>query len=642
MNGSTDKKSSLLWLAALGVVFGDIGTSPLYAFQSAIALTSTSNAVPIVSLIIWTVFLVVSMKYAFLMMREDYKGEGGVFALFSLFQSSGNRRIPRGIMIAIVVFGASLMLGDGTLTPAISVLSAVQGVVTVHPGFAPYTVVTTCVIIILLFAAQRFGTGMLGSVFGPVMMLWFAALGVMGLVQIVQHLGVLMAFDPREGFRLLTHSGWHGFVIMGAVTLAVTGAEALYADLSHFGKSPILKAWYYVTFPALLLNYLGQAAYVMHDPAAAKNPSLFFLLCPHDTHALQLRSALVLLATAATIIASQAMISAVFTLVRQAKSLSLLPPFLSRHTNSKVREQIYIPTINFLLGSACIFLIIVFQTSDSLANAYGVAVTGAMAVTSVLWASVMFSRPDTSPWKTGIILLGLLVLDLSLFSSCLTKFFEGGYMPFCIAILIMGVMFSWYRGKALIDREISKNIISPRQLGDELEASGILRVEGTRAYITRDSKPDHSVSSILEFHRRTKDASKTVVILMLPSSWSNPHQVIGDPVLKKHAGGLWEITVPHGYMVDADAPASLQAAMEASGGEFSYDPDDVYFVLPREYLAACSCYVLQWQKRLFNFFVRNVGAHVNIMKIPPKMLIGYLAYIEFKCQRDKVCNKYDT
>jgi KUP system potassium uptake protein len=642
MNGATDKKPSLLWLAALGVVFGDIGTSPLYAFQSAIALTSTSNAVPIVSLIIWTVFLVVSLKYAFLMMKEDYKGEGGVFALFSLFQSSGNRRIPRGIMIAIVVFGASLMLGDGTLTPAISVLSAVQGVVTVHPEFAPYTVLTTCTIIVLLFAVQRFGTGILGSVFGPVMMLWFTAIGVLGLIQIVQHPGVLMAFDPRQGIGLLARSGWHGLFIVGAVALAVTGAEALYADLSNFGRQPILKAWYYVTFPALLLNYLGQAAYVMHDPGAAKNPSLFFLLCPIDSHLPQLRGLLVLLATAATIIASQALISAVFTLVRQAKSLSLLPPFLSRHTNSKVREQIYIPTINFLLGSACVFLIVVFQTSNSLANAYGVAVTGAMAVTSLLWASVMFSRTDVSVWRTGIILTGLLVLDLSLFSSCLTKFFQGGYMPFCIAILIMGVMFSWYRGKSLIDKEISRNVISPRQLGDDLEASGILRVEGTRAFITRESSPNHSVSSILEFHRRTKDASQTIVILMLPPSWSNPHQVIGAPIVKKHAGGLWEITVPHGYMVESDAPASLKAAMEASGGEFSYDPEDVYFVLPKEYLAACSCYALEWQKRLFNFFVRNVGAHVNVMRIPPKMLIGYLAYIELDCKAGKSCGNYDS
>jgi KUP system potassium uptake protein len=642
MNGATDKKPSLLWLAALGVVFGDIGTSPLYAFQSAISLTATSDAVPIVSLIIWTVFLVVSVKYAFLMMREDYKGEGGVFALFSLLQASGNSRISRGIMIAVVVFGASLMLGDGTLTPAISVLSAVQGVVTVHPGFAPYTVVTTCAIIILLFAAQRFGTGRLGSVFGPVMMLWFATIGVLGLVQIVRHPEVLMAFDPRQGLGLLARSGWHGLAIVGAVALAVTGAEALYADLSNFGRQPILKAWYYVTFPALLLNYLGQAAYVMHDPAAAKNPSLFFLLCPIDKHVPQLRGLLVLLATAATIIASQALISAVFTLVRQAKSLSLLPPFLSRHTNSLVREQIYIPTINFLLGSACVFLIVVFQTSNSLANAYGVAVTGAMAVTSLLWASVMFSRPDVSPWRTGIILAGLLVLDLSLFISCLTKFFQGGYMPFCLAVVIMGVMFSWYRGKMLIDREISRDIISPKQLGDDLEKSGILRVGGTRVFITRESKPHHSVASILKFHERTKDASDTIVILMLPSTWSNPHQVIGDPVVKKHAGGLWEITVPHGYMVESDAPASLKAAMEASGGEFSYDPEDVYFVLPREYLAACRCYALQWQKRLFNFFVRNVGAHVNIMKIPPKILIGYLAYIELDCKAGKSCDNYDS
>ena len=283
-------------------------------------------------------------------------------------------------------------------------------------------------------------------------------------------------------------------------------------------------------------------------------------------------------------------------------------------------------------------LILVFKTSNSLANAYGVAVTGAMAVTTIIWGAFMFSRRDVPKWRTALIIAGLLSLDLSLFASCLTKFFQGGYMPFGIALVIMGVMFSWYRGRELLGNMMTRGIVSTEQLGKDLEASDLVRVGGSRVFLSRESTPEHSVASILEFHRRTKDISENIVILMLPSTWANPHQVAGIPEVKKHEGGLWEITVPHGYMVDADAPGALRAAVTASGGEFSFDPNDVFFIFPKEYLAACSCYLPRWQKRTYNFLARNVGIHVNLMRIPPKILIGYLAYIELKCPA-RVCCK---
>jgi len=616
------KRFSLVWLAALGVVFGDIGTSPLYAFQSAVSLTGSSHAIAVVSLILWTIILVVSVKYAFIMMREDYKGQGGVFALFALLKSArGSKAAGFGIMW-IVAFGAALLLSDGTLTPAISVLSAVEGIVTIHPKLGQFAPGAAMAILIVLFGIQRFGTGRLGSVFGPVMFLWFLSISLMGVIQIAHHPSVLRALDPHLGLTLLARSGWHGFAIMGAVALAVTGAEALYADLANFGKRPILTAWYGIALPSLLLNYLGQAAYLDINPSASSNTGLFFLLCP-----MSMRGPLVLLATAATVIASQALISAVFTLVRQGKSLDILPPFLSRHTNSRVREQIYIPAINFILGLCCILLIAVFRTGSSLANAYGVAVTGAMVVTSILWALVMFSRPDVAKWKTVLILCGLLVLDLSLFSSCMTKFFFGGFLPFLLAFGIMILMLTWHRGRQLINGVMRDTFIAPEELGKQLATGNLPRVPGTRVYITRERTPEHSVGSILEFQRRNKSVAENVVILMLPSNWSDPYAVIGDPVVRKHAGGLWEITVPHGYMVEADAPESLRAAAEASGGSFTFDPEDTFYIFPKEFLASDGGLMPSWQRRLFAFLVRNVGFLVKLMGIPPERLIVYLAYI---------------
>ena len=616
------KQLSLVWLAALGVVFGDIGTSPLYAFQTAVGLTGAASAIPVASLILWTVILVVSVKYAFILMKEDYKGQGGVFALFALLKAS---RAPKTVGIGVmfvVAFGAALLLSDGTLTPAISVLSAVEGIVTIHPALSVFAPGAAIVILFLLFGIQRFGTGKLGSVFGPVMLLWFLSIALLGTYQIIQHPSVLRALDPSLGIALLARSGWHGFVIMGAVALAVTGAEALYADLANFGKRPILVAWYGIAFPALLLNYLGQAAYLDVNPAASTNTGLFFLLCP-----MKLRFPLVLLATAATVIASQALISAVFTLVRQGKSLDILPPFISRHTNSQVREQIYIPAINFILGLLCILLILVFRTGTSLANAYGVAVTGAMVVTSILWGLVMFARKDGARWNTVLILGGLLILDLTLFSSCMSKFLDGGFFPFFLAIGIMALMFSWYLGRKLIHEAMQSVFISPEELGQRLAAESQPRVAGTRVYLTRQRTPEHSVGSILEFQRRTKSIAENVVILMLPSNWSDPYEVIGTPMVKKHEGGLWEILVPHGYMVEADAPESLRAAAEASGGAFTFDPADTFYIFPKEFLASDGGRLRPWQRRIFSFLVRNVGLLVNLMGIPPERLIVYLAYI---------------
>ncbi len=624
MNSCTGKKPSLLWLAALGVVFGDIGTSPLYAFQTAVSFTGAGHAVGVASLMIWTVILVVSVKYATILMRQDYKGQGGVFALFALFKKSQKGKpVAFGIMLT-VAFGASLLLGDGTLTPAISVLSAVEGIETIHPELQQIAPVIAVAILILLFAVQRFGTGRLGVIFGPVMLLWFLAIGAMGLVQIIIHPSVLVALNPIKGIALLASSGWHGLVIMGAVALAVTGAEALYADLANFGKGAILGAWYGVALPALLLNYLGQASFVELHQSDTSQSGLFFLLCP-----MFLRAPLILLATVATVIASQALITAVFTLCRQAKSLDLLPPLMTRHTNSKVREQIYIPTMNFILGLACVLLVAFFKSTASLANAYGVAVTGAMVVTSILWGTVIFSCTEESRWKNALILCGLLTLDMVLFLSCMTKFFLGGYIPFCFALAVMILMFTWNRGRKLIGDAI-RGCPSPEELGKRLAVQTIPRVPCTRVYITREKSHEHAVYSIIEFQRSTGSTADTVVILMIPSTWSNPNHAIGDPIIRRHEGGLWEITVPHGYMVDADVPASLMAAANASEGSFRFDPENTYYIYPKELPSPNVKFPMpSWQRRIYSFIVRNIVLP-DALKIPADKLLVYFSYISAK------------
>ena len=621
MNAGTDKKTSLLWLGALGVVFGDIGTSPLYAFQTAVAASGTSQAIAVASLIIWTVILVVSVKYAFILMKQDYKGQGGIFALFALFKKSlEGKPVAFGIMLA-VTFGAALLLGDGTLTPAISVLSAIEGIVTIHPKLGQFVPGVSIAILVLLFTVQRLGTGRLGGIFGPVMFLWFLSIGAMGIIQVVGHPSILRALDPTMGIALLASSGWYGLVIMGAVALAVTGAEALYADMANFGKRSILTAWYIVALPALLLNYLGQAAYLETHPGCATQTGLFFLLCP-----MSLRGPLVLLATLATVIASQALITAVFTLCRQAKSLDLLPPFMTRHTNSKVREQIFMPSVNFVVGLACILLVAFFRTGASLANAYGVAVTGAMVLSSVLWGAVMFSRPGESRWKTSLILCGLLSLDLILFISCMTKFFPGGYIPICFALVVMSLMFTWKRGRKMIG-ESMRGCPSPVELGKILLQQTLPRVACTRVYITRERTHEHSVYSILEFQKRAGSSAETIVILMIPSTWSNPNQAVGDPVIRRHEGGLWELIVPHGYMVDADVPASLEAAAKASGGAFHFDPDNTFYIFPKEFLSPDGKFpMLAWQRRVYSFIVRNIVLP-EALRIPTEKLIVYFSYV---------------
>jgi len=607
-------------LMALGVVFGDIGTSPLYAFETALRIAGASAVVGVASLILWTIFLVVTVKYATIVLRADYHGEGGIFALMALLRSSGNKRLAAGIMVPLVVFGAAMLLGDGAITPAISVLSAVEGLSSVHPGWLPYTQHATFGILALLFLVQRFGAGRLGGVFGPVMLLWFLSLAVSGGVQVAACPEVFRAFDPREGLRLLAGAGWGAWAVVGAVVLSVTGAEALYADLGHFGRKPILRAWRYVVFPSLILNYLGQAALVIRVPASAADPNLFFLLVPAGPQ----RAGMVVLATLATVIASQALISAVFSLTSQAMDLGFLPRFFVRHTSTQMRGQIYIPLVNFVLGAVCLLLVVAFRDSSSLANAYGIAVTGAMLVTSIAFGAVLFTRGDISKWKTALLLVGLLSLDFALFGSCLTKFFDGGFVPVLLASGVASVMLIWQRGRRIIRRAMRFGTMSPEDLGRQLDGGHFLRVPGTQIFLVRRPNPEHAVACILEQHRRVKVLARQLVILLLDPEWTNPTEKVGEVSVASHAGGLWVVRAAHGYMVEPDAPAMMRKAGEQSGGKLLLEPEDSFYVVARELIISCPEKMMPaWQRHLFAFMSRNVVPGPHYLNIPPDHLVLY-------------------
>ena len=431
---------------------------------------------------------------------------------------------------------------------------------------------------------------------------------------------MLVAFNPMEGIHLLAAGGWGAWAIVGAVVLAVTGAEALYADLGHFGRKPILRAWRWVVFPSLILNYLGQAALVIRDPSAAANPNLFFLMVPDGG----LRTAMVVLATAATIIASQALISAVFSLSNQAMDLGFLPRFFVKHMSTSMRGQIYIPLVNYVLGAVCLFLVIAFRQSSALANAYGIAVTGAMVVTSIVFGMVLLAKAEVPAWQALMLLAGLLCLDIPLFASCLSKLFDGGFVPVILAGGAGAVMMTWRRGRRLIRKAMRYGTISVGELGERLENERFLRVPGTAVFVVRRPNPEHAVAGILEQYRRVKVLAERLVILLLDPEWQDPGETTGPVSVTGYAGGLWLVRATHGYMVEPDVPAMMRKAVEQSQGSLPLDAGDCFFVVAREHIVSCPEKMMPaWQRHLFAFMSRNVVPGPNYLNIPGDRLVLY-------------------
>ncbi|WP_262029086.1 potassium transporter Kup [Microvirga sp. Mcv34] len=603
-----------LTLGAIGVVYGDIGTSPLYAMRETVmAATGGHHGTPvpltrelvisILSLLLWALILTVSVKYVGLLLRADNKGEGGSLTLVALAQRALGRRSLPVLMMGMA--GAALFYGDAAITPAISVLSALEGLKLVAPSFDAYVLPGALVILIALFTVQSRGTGKVAAFFGPLTLLWFISMAGLGLIHIADDWEVLLAFNPYHGVSfLLTHPGT-AFAILGSVCLAVTGAEALYADLGHFGRNPIRVAWGTVVFPALALNYLGQGALVLSNPEAITNP--FFLLAPP-----WLLLPLVILATLATIVASQAVITGAYSLTRQAVQLGLLPRLEVRFTSETHQGQIYLPRVNWLLLAAVVGLVLLFGSSSSLASAYGIAVFGTMVVTTLLACLVMSRSWGWGPVKTGLIMIPLLLIDLTFLSSNLVKLLDGGYVPLIIAGVFFVVMWTWVKGTRILFEKTRKIDVPFLELVQMLEKSPPHRVKGTAVFLTSD--PDTAPAALLHNLKHNKVLHEKNVILTVNSA-DVPRVEDEDRVALEHVGdSFWRIRLSYGYMETPNIPRGL-AILRKQG--FKFDIMATSFFLSRRSIRPASQSGMPlWQDKLFISLAKSASDATDFFQIP--------------------------
>jgi len=635
-----------LALGAIGVVYGDIGTSPLYAIKECVTLPHgvapvTANIFGILSLVFWSITLVVSVKYLFYVMRADNDGEGGVLALMALVarmtpsappssasSSSGSskqwRRVTwtniyrsRMILIVLGLFGAALLYGDGVITPAISVLSAVEGLEVATTAFSPFVVPITCIILLVLFAVQKRGTGGIGTIFGPLTLSWFVAISAVGLPWILRHPQILRAINPIYGVEFFVHHGRHGFLVLGSVVLCVTGGEALYADMGHFGTRAIRTAWYLCVFPALLINYFGQGALLLERPAAAANP--FYAMVPTAW-----LLPMVLLATLATVVASQALISGAFSVTRQGVQLGYLPRVTIIHTSGKTEGQIYIPEVNWLLMLACIALVLGFRSSGDLADAYGIAVTGTMAITSILFYFVARDRWHWNRLHAGALVALFLTIDLSFFAACSAKIAHGGWFPLMVAVGVFAVMITWKRGRALLDKRISSEVLPLDAFVADVEVTKPHRVAGTAVFLTSTRRGTPNV--LLHHFKHNKVLHQQVIVLSIATD-AVPEVADRDKVrLKSFGQGFWAVTAHYGFM---ESPKVLDVLRRCKQQDLRVNESDISFYLGRETLLSMKgSGMAEWRKVLFRFLSRNARSATDFFAIPPNRVVEIGAQIE--------------
>jgi KUP system potassium uptake protein len=605
-----------LALGALGVVYGDIGTSPLYTLKTALDWGGGATpevAIGMLSLIVWTLLITTSIKYVAVVMRADNDGEGGILALMSLL---GIRHGERAGVIAIGVLGAALLYGDGAITPAISVLSALEGLKLPVPEIAPYVVTLSVAVLVAIFALQPQGSARIGKLFGPIMTLWFLVIGVLGFVGILGHPGVLVALDPRYGFSYLFNHGITGFLVLGAVFLCATGAEALYADMGHFGPRPIRFTWYGLVLPMLLLNYAGQAAAVVEGTVAADaNP--FFTLCPAS-----LQVPLVILATLATIIASQAIISGAFSMTRQAIQLGLCPRLHITQTSADGYGQIYVGAVNWVLMALTLGLTLAFRSSDNLAAAFGVAVSLTMFLTSVLMFLVM---REIWGWSlpASLLVAGLfIIVDLSFVSANLMKVFDGGYVPLIVAAVIFFLIWTWRRGRELMLQALERDTLPLTGFIKQIHAKS--RVPGSAVYLT--SRTDVVPVPLLHNLKHNRVIHQRVVLLHVVTE--NAPYIAADQRLEvSHLMDNFHSVVAHyGFMEQPDIPRALDAC---SAQQLQFDMMDTSFFVGRlTIVAAASPRMSRIRIKLFDAMHRNAVAATEFFRIPPNRVIELGGQIE--------------
>jgi KUP system potassium uptake protein len=601
-----------LSLGALGVVFGDIGTSPLYTLKTVLNLTGANpdaaTTLGALSLILWTLFIVTTIKYVNFAMRFDNDGEGGIIALLALL---GVKKQHRPAIVAAGLFGAALIYGDGTITPAISVLSAIEGMEQITPSLQAYVLPLSVAILFALFALQPLGTGKIGRAFGPIMLIWFVSIAALGIYGITKHVGVVAAINPLYGIKYLVNGGTKGFLVLGGVFLCVTGAEALYADMGHFGKIPVQRAWNFIVFPSLILNYAGQAAIVLKGAPTQGN--IFYHLCPS-----LLLTPLVILATIATIIASQSIITGAFSMTRQAIALGWMPRLRVIQTSEEGYGQIYIGAVNWLLMIATLGLAIAFRKSDNLAAAYGIAVSLTMLLTSVLLFIAMREIWGWSPIKAGAVALVFLVVDFGFFTANVTKVLEGGYVPLLLAATVYGIMWIWHRGTNAVRARVIADQVPLRKFIETLDSREVARVPGSAVFLTR---ADSGTPPVLVWHvRKNRSLHEHVLILTLIVT-SSPRSKPSERVqVARIADKFWRIEARHGFMERPNVLAVLQDC-RTKGAEINLDDVTFYIghetIIPREGRRGIS----RWQEAIFAAMARNSVRITDVLKLPPDQVV---------------------
>jgi KUP system potassium uptake protein len=612
-----------LCLTALGVVFGDIGTSPIYAIresfhQSHGVTVSTANTLGILSLIFWSLVVVISLKYLTLVMRADNEGEGGIIALAALVMpGAGRSGGPRRILVLMGLFGAALLYGDSMITPAISVLSALEGLEVVTPVLRPYVLPLTTGILIALFSLQKRGTAGVGSLFGPVTLVWFLVLAALGVTQIVRHPGVLVALNPYHAASFFWRNGLGGVLVLGSVFLVVTGGEALYADMGHFGRRPIRLTWSAVVMPALVLNYFGQGALIIAEPATVEHP--FFQMAPSWSLPF-----VVALATTATVIASQAVITGAFSLTRQAVQLGYLPRITIDHTSDKQIGQIYIPAVNWTLMLACIGLVLGFGNSGRLAAAYGVAVTTDMVFTTLLFAVVARLH---FRWPTRVVVplaSALLIVDLAFWIANLPKVPHGGWFPLLVALIMFTLMTTWKLGRAHLKKSFRGRSISIADLVSSLKAHPPRRVPGTAIFLT--SHPPEAPRALLHNMKHNKILHERVIFLTV-QTLDVPYVGEGDRVTAEDLGmGFHRVTADFGFAESPSVPDVLRK-VDIDGYRYS-EMADSFFVGELTVVVPERPRMPKWRALLFERMHRNAQRATAYFDIPPNRVVGLGAQVE--------------
>ncbi|MCU0770470.1 MAG: potassium transporter Kup [Verrucomicrobia bacterium] len=618
MNTSGSRYKLTLAVGALGVVYGDIGTSPLYALRECFTgrhgvPTSPENVLGIVSLVLWSLTLIVSLKYLGLILRADNKGEGGILALLSLGMRGREGTRPTGALRWLVLaglFGAALLYGDSMLTPSLTVLGAMEGLEVATPLFKPYVVPLAILVLVALFSIQRFGTGRVGGIFGPVMLVWFATLAVLGVRGILIAPQILEAFSPHHAVLFLVRHGSMAFVVLGAVFLSVTGAEALYADMGHFGPRPIRQAWFALVFPGLSLNYLGEGALLLSNPEAARNP--FFLLAP--TWAVL---PLVGLSTLAAVIASQAMISGAYSLTMQAIQMGYLPRMHIEHTSHSERGQIYMPQVNAFLLLTCIGLVLGFKSSSGLAGAYGIAVSLTMLITSLLFFAAARRVWNWSAWRAGLVCGVFLVVELAFAAANGLKLLQGGWFPLCVGLGIFALMTTWWRGRDSLRASLADSYLPFNLFLEDLVRRDMPRVPGTAVFLS--GNPTGTPIALLHSLKHYRVLHERMVILTILTQ-DRPFVPEAERLkVEALTAGIHRVTGLYGFMEQPDVPRLIEAC-RARG--LDLDPDRITYFLSREtILARKGPGLARWRRGLFAAMARNAQSAAAFFQLPPNRVV---------------------